>query len=127
MLKGWLPLVIIFVLMTGSCSPKEASTLNVYEMNPADYSVFLYSEESKIELEENYIDAILELRLSNPEKLGNISLTKSSIFSKETNHPSISHYPALVIQKNGQTLATMTGQKRKNDIFTLLQDTITYK
>ncbi|MYL32975.1 hypothetical protein GLW08_02350 [Pontibacillus yanchengensis] len=127
MLKGWLPVVFIFVLITGSCSPKEASTLNVYQMTPDDYKVFFYSEQSKLELEENYIDALLKLRLSNPEKLGNLSLSKSSIFSTETNHPSIKHYPALVIEKNGQTLATMSGQKRKNDIFTLLQDTITYE
>jgi len=119
----WLPLAFALVLLTGSCSAQQAKNINIYEMTPSDYEILLLSEKNNVESEKEYIDAIYELKLKYPEQLSNLSLQKGTDPNKV---PSISQYPALVIQQNGKTIASIKGKRSKQDILKILQDNISY-
>lgn len=120
----WLPVSFILVILTGSCENHAASSINVYQMSPSDYEVLLYSNQEDIDLEKDYINALLELKLSYPEELNNLALTKTALTENKKGHPGIANYPALVIQKNGKILASLTGEMKKDEIYKVLQSTI---
>ncbi|MFC0523972.1 thioredoxin domain-containing protein [Pontibacillus salicampi] len=124
--KGCLLLALVSMLCTGSCEQKATAAINVYEMSPDGYEVFLYTEKGDLELEEEYMDAILELRVSNPDKLSELTLRKMDEEKQSSSPTSVSHYPTLVIEKDGQTIATMSGDKTKEDIYSLLRKTLSY-
>ncbi len=120
----WLPLAFAFVLLTGSCSAQQASSLNIYQMNPSNYEILLLSKKNNVESEKEYIDAILELKLKYPEQLSELSLTQKGSDAQE--FPSFSQYPALIIQQNGKTIASIKGKRSKQDILKILQENISY-
>lgn len=120
----WLPIAFLIVLFTGSCEEYEASSIKVYQMTPSNYEVLLYSNQHDIELEKDYIDAILELKLNYPEQLKDLSLTKTNVSDSNTTKSSIGTFPALVIQQDGKTIASITGAKHKDEILKVLQDTL---
>lgn len=94
-------------------------------MNPKDdFEVFFYSNQSTIELEEEYINALLELKLSRREDTSPITLTKTASTTEAKERKRIQQYPALVIQKEGNTLATVSGKKAKHDILKVLNDSM---
>ncbi|MCD5322523.1 hypothetical protein [Pontibacillus chungwhensis] len=118
-------MAFVLVLFTGSCTDQKDSSIDIYKMNPKDdFEVFFYSNQSTIELEEEYINALLELKLSRREDTSPITLTKTASTTEAKERKRIQQYPALVIQKEGNTLATVSGKKAKHDILKVLNDSM---
>ncbi|WP_188654955.1 hypothetical protein [Pontibacillus salipaludis] len=121
----WLPLAFLLVLFTGSCTDQKDASVDVYKMNPTeDYEVFFYSNKATIELEEEYINALLELKLSNDDHTSPLTLTKTRSTTEAKERETIHQYPALVIQREGSTMATISGKKAKHDILKVINDSI---
>lgn len=120
----WLPLAFAMIFISGSCSAQQANSIHIYQMNPANYEILLISEKNHVDSEKEYIDALLELKLKYPEQLSELSLTQMG--RKSPNIPSISEFPALLIQQDGRTIASINGKRSKQDILKTLQKNISY-
>lgn len=123
MLRGWLPLAFLFVLFTGSCS-EEQSSVDVIQFQPSNYQVLLYTDKTKLDVEEQYIDAILELKAQYPDQLKDITIQKKNLSTIQQSSTPVHDYPTLLIIKKGRTVSKVTGNKNKHEILSVLRQTV---
>jgi hypothetical protein len=106
-------LAIILIFLTSCQQPAEK--VDIITFHPTDYDVMLLTNESNKNMEEKYLDAIIELKAKYPSEFNQVSSEAKSISEMNI---SISHdqNPILLITKNGQTVKEFSGSTSKAEI-----------
>lgn len=89
---------------------------------PSNYQVYLYSDGNNKNLENNYLSAILDLKISYPNVVNQMHVeetTASGLRQKD-----IGEYPTLVIIKDGVTIEKLSGENHKKKILNRLEETL---
>ncbi|WP_133087809.1 hypothetical protein [Virgibacillus indicus] len=68
------------------------------------------------------MDAILDLKAKYPEEFSGVKATEKEI--DESAYPLNKNKPVLLIKKNGQTIAYLSGEKSKGKIMEYLEMTM---
>lgn len=121
MKKNWLPFILFIIVFTNGCSETQAS-IDMIEFHPSEYQVQLYSNKTNLDVEEAYVDAILTLKTYYSDQTKGIKMEKTTIHSMDNEPIDIDQFPTLLIKKNGEIIAKISGQKKKSDILKLIQE-----
>ncbi len=105
------------IFFISSCSHEKP--VEIVEFSPSDYKVQFFSDKSDLELEDEYLSAILDLKNSYPSLINKIELKETSVSAIKAD--SITETPALVITKDGQTITKLSGQTSKSDVLSELK------
>jgi hypothetical protein len=115
-------LLILFLLFLASCQ-QPAEKIEIITFHPSDYDVILLTDQSKTNMEEIYLDAIIELKAKYPSEFNQVSSKATS--THETNFSvGNDENPTLLITKNGQTVKELSGKTPKKEIIKHLELTM---
>ena len=109
--KNALLLLLFFLILTTGCQ-KSSTIVDVITFQPADYDVILCTHDQNKSLKYIYMDALLELKAAYPDQFTGGEEEKRSI--DELEYKVSTDSPTLLIQKNGQTIRRLSGEKSKN-------------
>jgi thiol-disulfide isomerase/thioredoxin len=118
------PLLILFMVCNTlvSCSEPETS-VDVVKFAPQNYQLLLYSNHENNHVENMYIDAILSLQ--REFEASQTNWKKEILDKKEVPSLSITHYPTLVILKDGEVVKKIFGPLRKDEILQRINEAVT--
>lgn len=117
-------LMSCFLICTAACQ-ESALNIDVISFQSADYEVVFLShgdvQETKDE-KQTYMDAFLELKAQYPQQLSNMKLTNEQQDLIEQ-HMKLENttYPALLIQRDGETVTKLDGKQTKTKIINQLE------
>ncbi|WP_339227559.1 lipoprotein [Oceanobacillus sp. FSL K6-2867] len=113
-------LISILLLLAG-CHYKE-DVINAISFNPSEYRVMILPAESVEEIDDKYVDAIIDIKAKYPTEFSDAK--KVEIDPAEMDIPLESNDTTLIIQKNGQTIAQLSSNMTKNEIIEQLEFTL---
>lgn len=112
-----LPVILILLLAAGC---QKTSAVDVITFNSSEYRVLYFPNELN-DGKEAYMDAILELKVKYPEAFNEVKSGEKDI--DELDYHKKQNEPVLLIKKNGQTIAYLSGEKSKAKIMEHLEMT----
>ena len=118
--KFLLMISTLLILLTG-CQSKD-EVVEAISFNPTEYNVMIIPEESIEEIDEIYIDAIIDLKAEYPYEFADAKTVE--IDPTEMDIPLDTKGTTLIIQKNGQTVAQLSRNMPKDEIMEQLEVTL---
>ncbi|WP_096154796.1 MULTISPECIES: YbbN family protein [Bacillus] len=121
-MKGTLLWVTFSFFLLSSCETKD-TTSNVPFPEDTKTLVF-FSDESNIQDESSYYDALLDLKKTHPTEVSNlkvIKVTDERLLYKQFNIKSV---PSLIVVEHNEVITSVEGVKNKDDIITPIQQAL---
>ncbi|MBP2077906.1 hypothetical protein [Oceanobacillus polygoni] len=115
-------LIIPTLLLLLGCQQHKDELVEAISFNPSEYNVMIIPEESIEEIDDIYVDAIIELKAKYPTEFTDAKTVE--IDPAEMDIPLDTTGSTLVIQKNGQTIAHLSRNMPKNEIMEQLEVTL---
>ncbi|MFC4025417.1 hypothetical protein ACFOUV_16640 [Oceanobacillus longus] len=114
-------LLIPTLFLLNGCQ-NENTNVEVFTFKPNEYDVMFIPEDSIDEVDEMYMDAIIELKAKYPSEFSEMEMTERNI--AELGIMQNTDGPSLLISKDGTTIAQLFGKKPKKEIIEKLEITL---
>lgn len=111
-----LPYVIFIslILLTTSCKQDDDETL--LEIDSDIKQVFFFSDESELQVEAPYYDAIIELRQKFPEEFKDMKTVTPQYAKDHYDTFKVENCPALLVIYNNDVVVKIVGENTKEQI-----------
>ncbi|GGC80144.1 hypothetical protein GCM10007216_08330 [Thalassobacillus devorans] len=119
MTKLLLPVGLIFIMISG-CFP-EQKKIEVISANSNGYEVQLLTEEEDKDIDKAYMDAFLSFKNQHKQQPLEFFKSTASLYQVEEH---INKLPAFLIRKEEKTVATITGERKSEEIVEQLMEII---
>ncbi|MBM7572230.1 hypothetical protein [Aquibacillus albus] len=120
-IKHFLICFIILFPISGCDSQKK---INVISLKSNNYHIYFYAEKINSVAEDAYLQAILDFKTNLASSMDDFQLTQSETNISNVHH--IKNFPTLIITKNGETVAKVTGKASSAEVLSNLKSAINY-
>ncbi|WP_078554963.1 hypothetical protein [Bacillus alkalicellulosilyticus] len=116
-------LLLTFLFIQTGCWSSEAAITNPYELEDEEYITLLFSNDSSLNYESSFYDALLELRKQYPEHEIPFDIINSE--NRDIiRYYNITEYPTLIILEGSSIVLRIEGKRDKEVIKTKLYEII---
>ena len=121
-MKGTLIWVTFSIILLSSCETKD--TANNVPFPSDTKTLVFFSDETNIEKESSYYDALLDLKKTHPKEVSNIKVVKVTDERILYKQFKIKSTPSLIVVEHNEVITSVEGVKNKDEIITPIQQAL---